>query len=147
MTFTVDVLPSLYVKPDELLNVGALFAAVVRTVAVLLDVLPIVVVPLFVVKTNVAVKDFEDVKAFRSAVRCAEVSFSVEFALPGLCAASAIARTDVEAFLISSVYVKAEEYIVLLNVIVGVASSAVTVDTLFRIALPSVFIVDPLDVP
>ena len=56
---------------------GALFAAVVCTVAVLLDLLPIVVEPFFVVKTNVPVKDFEDGKEFRSVVRCADVNVIV----------------------------------------------------------------------
>ena len=86
-----------------MLNVGPLFAFVVCTVAVLLDVLPIVVDPLNVVNTNVPVKDGFEGIAFESAVRCAAVNVIVLSDVPVLlCAGIVIVVTSVEPFLISS---------------------------------------------
>ena len=103
MISTVAALLSAYVKPAELLKVGELFAAVVCTVAFLLDTLPMVVDPLFVVTENVPVNDFMEAIADKIADRCAAVSVSVVDFVPVLsCAAIVIVTIVVEPFLIAS---------------------------------------------
>ena len=132
-------------KPE---NVGALFALVVCTVAVLLDTLPICVDPFFVVSANVPVNDFMFTICERSVVRCAEVRAIVLLVVPVLdCAGMVMVKMVMLPFLTASEYVKAVEYTVQLKAKFTVALSAVKVETLFSTAGPRVLMVVLPEVP
>ena len=79
VTVTVVERPSLKVNAPI---VGAEFADVVCTVQVVVDVLPICVVPLLVTTLMVAVKDLMLAMAVSSVVRSAAVSVKVRSAVP-----------------------------------------------------------------
>ena len=78
-------------------------AAVVRIVAVLLDVLPICAPPLYVVNANVPVKEGVEAMAASIADRCAVVSVTVLFDVPvDVCAGIEIVVIVVEPFFTAS---------------------------------------------
>ncbi|CDA71291.1 unknown [Ruminococcus sp. CAG:579] len=79
--------------------------AVVSTVAVLLEVLPICVDPLYDETAKVPVNDLMDAIAFKSVVLCADVSVTVRFAVPFDQESPEIVRMVVLPFLSTSVLV------------------------------------------
>lgn len=78
---SVDVVERPSLKVNAPMD-GAELAAVVCTVQVVVDVLPICVVPLLVTTLMVAVKDFTLAIAVSSVVRSAAVSVNVRLAVP-----------------------------------------------------------------